>query len=82
MQQAAHCKLVCEAIAQLQGAADPLLPPEGGAAWRSLTCAAPGIGLLSQVRRSRQNVTFVEKGMHMHNLHHYAEEEQEKRAAQ
>ena len=55
--QAAYRKLVCEALAQLAGAADPLLPSEGAAAWRSLACAAQDIGL-SQVRLSRQNITF------------------------
>ena len=58
VQQAAHCKLVGEAIARLGGAADPLLPSDGGAAWRSLAYSAQDIGLFQvkskKVKRAAQ----------------------------
>ena len=66
-QQAAYRKLVCEGLAQLADAADPLLPSEGAAAWRSLACTAQDTGL-PQVRPFKPLVTLHEKGMLPPNL--------------
>ena len=65
---------MCESLAQLAGAADPLLPSEGAAAWRPLACAAPSDTSLPQVGHIEIIVTLHEKGMLPPNLSHYIAE--------